>query len=270
MAGPDISVAVCVPTNGGTVKSEFAGCLADMIAAFHRCTIRDPGGEKTKEVHTIFVSGSILPDQRQRLVAEAWGRDCTHILWLDSDMSFPADTIAHLLSKIDDDHLVVGANYARKGFDGLTTSYVESEDYIGQLFTKDGDKDLVQVKHLGFGCVMMHIGVLDAIELPFFKFETLGDVNVRLGKQATTKDYLKAQGEDVYFCAKLREAGIKLWVDQELSQMVYHVGDFKFTNAHAVMVQDLKQRLTEQQDVREAVLRKRLSVGMSEGADDAA
>ena len=258
MAGPDLSIAICVPTSGGYVKSEFAGCLADAIAAFHRCKIRGPDGEQTKALHTIFVSGSILPDQRQRLVAEAWARDCTHILWLDSDMSFPADTIPHLLSRIDDEHLVVGANYARKNFEGLTTSYVESPEYIGQLFTKDGDKGLVEVKHLGFGCMLMHIGVLDAIDLPFFKFETLADVNQRLGKPSSTKDCLKAQGEDVYFCAKLREAGVKLWVDQELSQLVNHVGDFKFANMHAVLVQELRQKLSEGQDVREAVLTRRL------------
>ena len=36
------------------------------------------------------------------------------------------------------------------------------------------------------------------------------------------------RGEDFYFCAKLRKAGVQMHVDQDLSKEVGHIGPFTF------------------------------------------
>lgn len=205
----DLRVAVLVPSHSEW-KSGFGYSLANMVANF--CNAKYEGGGK-KEIEIINVGGSMLPEVRHRLVAEAFKWGATHALWLDSDMMFPRDTLQALLRH---NLPVVGANYVRRTFPCIPTAHLPGDG--GMLWTEPGDEGLVEVKHLGGGVKLVDMRVYDAIELPFFVFEP-------------TENGVGLRGEDVYFCHKVRDAGIPIFVDQELSQHIGHIGEMVFTHS---------------------------------------
>lgn len=213
----DLRIAVCVP--GDRWRSGFGYDLANACIAF--ANARYMGGKKDIEVFS--VQGSILPEVRTRLVAQAakWG--ATHMLFLDDDMRFPRDVVTCLLRH---NVPIVGANYSRRTHPLYTTAY--KADKSGQLLTRPGDKGLVEVSHVGTGCLLIDMRVFELIDLPYFAFEY--DPEGRM-----------CQGEDVYFCHKAAAAGIKVYVDQELSQHVKHIGDWEYDHNQALLVHEERE-----------------------------
>lgn len=210
----DLRIAVCVP--GSSWKAGFGQSIANMCINFERA--RYEGGEKRIEV--FCVSGSLLPDVRMRCVAEAAKWNATHMLFLDDDMLFPVDALQCLLRH---NVPVVGANYSRRTVPMLPTAY--TADRSGPLFTRPEDEDLVEVSHVGTGLMLIDMRVFDLLELPFFAFEHFDE-----GKQL--------RGEDVYFCHKLQEAGVKVYCDQRLSQQVGHIGEWTYTHQQCLLANE--------------------------------
>jgi hypothetical protein len=80
-----------------------------------------------------------------------------------------------------------------------------------------GKTGLQEVGWVGLGCCLLKLtDAVRAIKRPHFEVVWLED----------TQSYL---GEDYMFSEKLRHAGIKLWIDHDVSQQIGHVGDFKYT-----------------------------------------
>ncbi len=208
-----LSVLVGVPSADGQWKAGFGHSLSRAMLCFHDCAY-----EGDKEIDVVAVNGSILPDVRTRLVSRALDRECTHLLFADSDMVFPPDSIQRLLNH---NLPLVGVNYSRKNPDGETTAYVDTDDYIGPLYTKKDDTGLAEVAHMGFGLCLIDTRVFNAIDLPYFLFEPVAPYNVL------------QKGEDIYFFNKCREKGLKAFVDQDLSQDIEHVGDWSYTHTWA-------------------------------------
>ena len=196
----DIKIAVLVPSHGEW-KAGFGHALSNMVANF--CNAKYEGGNKSIEV--VNVNGSILPDVRHRLVAEAFKMDATHALWLDADMTFPRDTLQCLLRH---NVPVVGVNYPRRQRPVIPTAHLGNENG-GILYTEPGDNGLVEVKHLGGGVKLVDLRVYDGF-----------------------------RGEDVYFCEKVKAAGIPIFCDQELSQHIGHIGEYIYTQADALAARE--------------------------------
>lgn len=213
----DLRIAVCVP--GERWKSGFGNDLANAVICF--ANSKYYGGKKEVEVFT--ATGSILPEVRTRLVASAAKWDATHMLFLDDDMRFPRDVIQCLIRH---NLPIVGANYSRRTHPLYTTAY--KADKSGQLLTRPGDRDLVEVSHFGTGCMLIDMRVFEMVDLPFFAFQY-------------DERGMMTQGEDVYFCHKAAEAGIKLYVDQELSQHIKHIGDWEFDHHQAILVHEERE-----------------------------
>ena len=76
---PKILIAVpCMDS----VAAQFAQALA-MLEKVGGCLVS-------------FVIGSLIYNSRNDLARQAMKMDCTHILWLDSDMVFPPETLKYL------------------------------------------------------------------------------------------------------------------------------------------------------------------------------
>ncbi len=204
--GWDLRIAVCVPGDRG--KAGFVQSLSNML--IHFCLSPYNGG--TREVEMFSCTGSILPDVRHRCVAEAVKWNATHLLFLDDDMHFPRDTLHRLLKH---NLPIVAANYVRRTFPPIPTAYNLSR--TGKVHTKPDSTGLEEVSHLGTGVMLIDMRVFDIIELPFFELKS-------------DKDGVRPKGEDVYFCHKASEAGIKLFIDHDLSKEVGHYGELCFVN----------------------------------------
>lgn len=163
--------------------------------------------------------GTIIPQQRHTLVlaAQEWG--ATHLLWLDSDMRFPADTVKRLLAH---QQPIVAANYSRRRHPVLPTAEGGTGLY---LFTTPDSTGLVEVQQCGMGVMLVDMAVFAAIPTPWFV----------VGFNPKDGEYY---GEDFFFCHRATTHGFATRIDQDLSQQVQHVGTMAYTPAHACFTRD--------------------------------
>jgi len=143
-------------------------------------------------------SGS-LADARNSLIEQAQEEGAKYLLMLDTDQTYPADTLEKMLSHRVD---ICGVRVHRRwmpfdpiflrGDIGSYENVSDEEAYSG---------DLIEIDATGTGCLLFNMEVFDKVEYPWFKF----------GK----KDG-KPIGEDIYFCSKARAAGLRIFVDTSI------------------------------------------------------
>lgn len=150
--------------------------------------------------------GMTIEAVRNSIVQQSLDSGCTHLIMLDTDQSFQANTITKLLKH---DLPVVGGLVHRRypPFDpllyrGLPGKYlpVPDEEIL--------DNELVEVDATGTGCIMYQTSVFLKTEMPWFEF-TVGEDG-------------KPIGEDIGFCIKLKKAGYRIFVDTTLG--IGHIG----------------------------------------------
>lgn len=153
---------------------------------------------------------SMLPRGRQGLLSEAFKAEATHIFWVDADMKFPPDTLHRLLAH---DLPFVGANCVRR-MDPYTWT---AQNADGTEISSIGRRGVEKVGRLGFGITLMALACFEAIRPPFFNFEWIVD-----DEETGQGHYM---GEDIFCCEKLAKAGIRPYVDHDLSMQIKHIGD---------------------------------------------
>lgn len=146
----------------------------------------------------------------------------THLLFLDSDMRFPSDTLARLLRRDKD---IVGCTYSqRRSPRGYTHRSVGNDFAV-----PSNDVEIFPVNSLGLGCVLIRANVFRRMTRPWFK--TIIEVD-----KPTNKDGSDAYtSEDIYFFNAARANGYEVWCDWQLSQQIGHVGMFAFELKHVEM-----------------------------------
>ena len=155
-----------------------------------------------------FRTSSLIYDSRNTLVKEAVAGGFDRMLWFDSDMVFDKDLMERLSKRLDEGAEIVSALCFRRKPPIKPTIYKE----VG--FFKDGDKmkpgaipyedyprdSFFEVGGFGFGCVMntveMAKKVADTYKLPF---------SPAMGF-----------GEDLSFCGRVAELGIKMYCDSSV------------------------------------------------------
>src|SRR5690348_1014818 len=106
--------------------------------------------------------GSILPQMRAQLVTQALEHGSTHVLFLDSDMRFPKDTVLRLLAH---DAAIVGTNYPRRSHPAVPTAETAVREF---LYTEPDSTGTADVLRMGFGCCLIRRDVFEAIPKPWF------------------------------------------------------------------------------------------------------
>lgn len=196
-----MKLAVAMPTK----EYMPAACAAD-LAELYAFTQRVMG---TASCTLALIQATYVHDGREQLlehVIDGWG--ATHVLWLDSDMRFPRDTAERLLSH----HLaVIGCNCTTRVPPIRPTSIRDGS----LVYTDAQSTGVVEVDGLGFGVLLMQTDIVKALPRPWFRY------GWNAGRRSTI-------GEDVDFCRRLREAGHRLYIDQDLSKEIGHIGTFTF------------------------------------------
>lgn len=211
----NLRIAVCVP--GDRWKAGFGFGVSNMMAFFAGSEYA--GG--TKDIQLISVSGSMLGTIRMDLVQRAMKFDATHMLFLDDDMEFPADLLNRLLRH---NLPVVGCNYARRVVPPVPTAWGLDDQPV---YTSDASTGLEEVAHIATGAMLLDMRVFDLLQ------DKLGDEAMPLFQFTWKKGdngVWHEQGEDVYFCRKLRSVGLPIFVDHDASKGIGHIGEFTFTN----------------------------------------
>jgi len=143
-------------------------------------------------------TGSIA-DARNSLVKQAQEEGATHLLMLDTDQTYPPDTLIKLLSHEVD---ICGVRVHRRWmpFDPIFLrgdisrykSVPEEEMYSGNL---------IEVDATGTGCLLFNMKIFESIPEPWFEFK------IEDGKPV---------GEDINFCSKARRAGHRIYIDTSI------------------------------------------------------
>lgn len=135
--------------------------------------------------------GTLVYLAREKLAARAAQGTYTHVLWLDADMVFPPDILDRLLLEGKD---FVAAPYCAR-----------RPPYRPAVFSclapirwaDDTEPGVYEIMGCGFGCVLMRVEVLQKV------FRSAG----------TCFTPVKEFGEDLAFCARCYDAGIRMYAN---------------------------------------------------------
>jgi len=202
---------VCMPGN------QFSGAFIDSwTQLFGRLLMRGFKVVLSRE----FVS--TLPVVRHRCLqaSGAKGRrqspfdgNYDYLLWLDSDQVFTEENFNQCYDtlRFHDEMKIVSGYYQYADMSGFAFGWLEDKDDFKhvtkghkELIEKAKDaQTLIEVDWSGLGFMLMKKGVFEAIDYPFFAHpEFLMDT-----------DHPDVLGEDLYFGAKLKAAGIPIIVN---------------------------------------------------------
>jgi hypothetical protein len=213
------------------VDGMFAVDLAIMAGYTSYLAASDPNAPSTITVSTC--QGTYIADQRNDLAQLAMDQDMTHIMWLDSDMRFPKDTIMRLLAR---DVPIVGANHCTRVPPHQFIAHT-APDY--PIKTWDNSVGIEPAGWVGFGCVLTQVDVFRNIEYPWF--------SIRYSD--STNDFM---GEDIAFCRQAILAGYEINVDHDLTKDVRHAGRMEYNYVHALdsmhMMEQVEKEMADGSD----------------------
>lgn len=207
-----VQVTICVPHMGDSVPAYFCRSVVAMA--------------KPNDPYWIDVGGYPVDMARNMLVMGALERpETTHVLFLDSDMMFPRETLARLV--MADKPIVSGTYFARAeapvphvyryGFrdDGGVYRYVtmagEFREWMREHPEARGNTGifgapyLVKAAAVGAGCLLIERRVLE-------------DVYQRYGAEDPKYPWFRngegsKGGEDFEFCRRAAACGYEIWAD---------------------------------------------------------
>ena len=169
-------------TTAGQIKSQTVFSLARMI--------------KGEFYEVLIKEGPNQPLNREVIAETALQLNCSHLLFIDSDMTFEKDALKRLLERNKD---IIGVNYNMRKFP--LTSTVQGE-IKGDLFRCNG---------VATGFMLIKTEIFKKLKKPWFY------VGMRHGD---------IEGHDYRFCRLAREAGYEVWCDNEIK--IGHIGDYTF------------------------------------------
>ena len=142
------------------------------------------------------------------------------VLWIDSDMTFPSDTLIRLSRDMDEHDLdmVCGIYFTRSvpimpSIHNKLHWEVKPDGWVDtdcRCFIDYPENSLFEIACCGFGCVMTSVKLLKAMNdkygSPFYP--------------------LMGMGEDTTFCWRATQNGFRIFCDSSVK--VGHIGEYEF------------------------------------------
>lgn len=186
-----MKICVAIPHNYVAFDINFTMSLLGMQNCFFEWIIKN---KREDTLSIVRQSGYQIDEMRNSLVEVALEHKMTHILFLDTDMSFPQDMIVKMIEDLEDN----------KEYEAITGLYVrKTPPYLPHIYPKFlktnkfgiagiyPTEELSEVEGAGMGCCIINMKVFKRTKKPYFK---MGG-NIRGAK---------GLGEDLYFCAKAK------------------------------------------------------------------
>lgn len=195
------------------------------------------------------MKSSLVTQGRQLCVASFLQSDCTHLLFIDSDISFSYKAIERLLAYDKDIALIP---YPIKSMDSnkikakLKAGSELDPKLLGNQYTMaitdptniKMENGFIEIERGPAGCMLIKREALDKLvkEYPEFTIEQHTLIDGKLVKRPHMYNFFDTYwnsedktytGEDFYFCKLAKHAGIKMYalVDEYIS----HHGEFTYT-----------------------------------------
>ncbi len=171
------------------------------------------------ELGVTMVTGTYTHTARTDLMQHALDEGLDYALWLDSDMTFPRESLVLLMQH---QLPMVGINYSTREVGGHPVA-IETIRPGKYLHTGAEDEGLVEVEGIGFGMVLMRMR----------DFQGLKDLEGPMFAQEWIEEDGDFMGEDIFFSRLVREQlGHRIFVDQDLSKECGHVGQMTYRLQH--------------------------------------
>lgn len=195
-----ISVAVAIP--GESMPLESVRAYGRLLLRL--CASPPPG---VVQVSQSMFAASILPFARAKVIDQALEGGATHVLMLDSDMTYPGELVHRLL---EHGRPFVACN--------ATTRRAPvrwcAKDKSGDVMNSSERHGLEKASSCGLAVALIERRVFEAIPAPRFQFEF------------TERGW---RGEDIWFCDRAIEAGFQPMIDHDLSREIGHVGAYEYS-----------------------------------------
>ena len=202
-------------------------CTDMMHTDFVRCLM---ALKRPADSTVLFIKGTILPQSRDILASTTLSNGFTHLLFMDSDMNFPADALAKLAAH--DADIVTGLAVSRREphqpciYSAI--NYTDADFAAGKphIVTCDdwAEKgDYFEVAGCGMAFCLIKAEVLQKMKDTYGEFFK----------------YIKTYGEDLSFCIRATSLGYKIMVDN--SFVLGHIGQKTFTTKHIMKPEDVEE-----------------------------
>jgi len=220
--------------------SNFKICLAccshDELFAGFAISLAAATAELQKrniEFNVIIYAGHChVDDSRNAVVAEFLNTDCTHLMFIDSDVRFDFDDLFHLINL---DYDVVGGIYPLKE---------PEEGYVLKpIAGKEPDENgVLEVNGIGTGFMKIRREVIEELDIEAIHFinlreETNERVRIPIIFERIVEDN-KRMGGDIAFCWKWSELGGKIYADTTLD--LAHTGMNEWRGIYQVFLKRKK------------------------------
>jgi hypothetical protein len=231
---PSHHVLICLPTYSEEVHVNFAFSLLDLTRA-----LTDSGST----YETLHVASSQIIRARNFFANYFLNHpEFTHLLFLDTDMKFPATAVMRLLAA---NKIVSGVAYPfrRMNLDGAISAadvgltvrqWLEKyADYtVSPLTEEDGSvsfaNGFIEAEHVGTGVFLARREAFEATKpftecyAPPQQYASMLPDQKFYGFFETVEEKGVYQGEDISFCRRVRQAGLSVWA--LIDETVVHYG----------------------------------------------
>lgn len=170
---------------------------------------------------------SYIDHARNQIVREFLATDSTHLFFVDQDMVVPQDALDRLLAH---DAPVVSGLYFLKQWPHPLCAFDLDPDF--RLLEEYKPNTVTQVGGTGMGCCLIRRDVMVAMYRRYRKTNWF----------VTSL----ANGEDVYFCRRLKAMEIPVLLDTSIECL--HVGDMPIGAAQFTFAQQDKERLLREKE----------------------
>lgn len=172
------------------------------------------GMERMPDTHFSFLQGSLVYDSRNTFAVNAITEGYERILFIDSDMVLPPDTLKALSADMDTGLEYVSALFFNRQAPIKPMIYktlrseVKDLDLppVQEVYADYPEDQLFRIEGSGFGCVMVSVDLVRKV------WDAYGPAFMPT----------PVMGEDLAFCWRVKKLGVPMWCDSRVK--VGHIG----------------------------------------------
>jgi len=198
----DIKVAIAIVSNR-QIKPKTVLALMELMAH-----------TKHAIVPIVATEGYTIAEGRNYCVHKALAEQCTHILFVDDDMTFPPDTLDKLLAHGKE---IVGVySFSRSLPLTPTVAFINEDgthkphDSIARFVRPT---ELFEVFSIGMGVALIDMKIFNVIDKPWFSWNVHENGKILMG-------------EDAWLCKQARATGLHIYCDPTLE--IGHIGEYNY------------------------------------------
>lgn len=252
-------IMIATPCYGGMIHECYLRGLTSLVA-------KTTGAGLPIRLSTV-VNESLITRARNDLVKHFLMTECTHLIFVDSDIGFTAEDVLRLVQH--DKDVVVGA-YPLKGIrwsnitdpkecldvediKRRTTEYVVNFQFSSEENLKAGRLDvvdgLIEVKDAGTGFMCIKREVIEKMIKNIPDLEYKKEVKFYIDEKDDGKRWAifdceidedgRYLSEDYLFCRRWQRLGGKIWLDPEI--MLTHMGTYAFQGVKFFEFHEIKE-----------------------------